>query len=143
MLTRTHNIDYDITTSSVLNIDLASQHWYRCHVIHIIMTRTHKINSIYFMLSWTHNIEMWFMLCWLGLSTSSVFHVDSDSKWWLWYHVTYFMLTGTHNILNISCWLRLKILIVILWDLFYVESDYQHHQYFMLTLTHNINCDIM
>ena len=127
MLTRIHNIVYDsITTSSVLYIDLASQHWYRCHVIYFKLTRTHNITSIYFMLSLTHNIEMWFTLCWLGLTTSSIFHVDSDSQRWLWFYVIHFMLTWTINIISISCWLGLTTLIVISCSMFYVDSDSQH-----------------
>ena len=131
---------------------------------------------------------MGYILRWLGLTTSSVFHVDLDSQHWLWYHniisivywlglttlismscdtyyndldsqhhqylfhvvlnsqhwnVIYFMLTRTINIVSISCWLGLKMIIVISCDIFYVDWGSQHHQYFMLTQTHNIDCDFM
>ena len=86
---------------------------------------------------------MWYILCWLGLTTSSVFHVDSDSQHWLWFYVIYLMLTVTNNIISISCWLGLKTLIMIPYDKFYVDWNSQHHYYCMLTRTHNTDYNIM
>ena len=53
------------------------------------------------------------------------------------------MLTGTNNIISISCWLGLTTLIIISCDVFYVDWDSQHHHYCMLTRTHNTDYNIM
>ena len=96
------------------------------------------------MLSRTHNTDyniMWYISCWLGPTTSSVFHVDSDSQHWLSYHVMYSMLTGTHNIIIAVCWLGLTTLIIISCNIFHADWDQLH--YCMLTRTHSTDYDIM
>ena len=113
ILTWTHIIDYYIfwryilcwlglTTSSLLYVQWDSHPWsWYSLKIQSMLTGTHNSSSLHVDLDshlWSWYFKKKHILCWLGLTTSSLLNVDSDSQHWLKYHVIYFMLTETHTL---------------------------------------------
>ena len=81
------------------------------------------------MLTGTHKLKNYIIyhdiLCWLGLTISSLLYLDLDSHHWLLYFLKiYSMLTGTHNLIITLCSMGLTSLIMLFFETtIYVEWD--------------------